>query len=197
MKEWDYTFENNAQVMSARACAAAQRILGEMHDASVAGFKDKIELVCNPPPARAVRVTAACKKGDLVFAPYTTTVNCTKGGENIPQTSLDLGVAFEHPDSHKDVTVYATAKMQPPEPNKPVFLVPFWLVGTTPDASKANMTMRAAQCPSDNTRCMPIMENHRALKVGETLLLFAKVGQRYPAISLLNQQADRRKRPRA
>ena len=180
------TYKSTNAIWSARAIG----VIADIHEGVMVTYKDKLQMVVSPPSARLVRVTKPFKVGELQIAPFTTLTSCTKPGEKVPLTSLDLGYAYTHED--KDVNVYASSRVQPKEGNKPELLPPFWLATPSADASQANVKLELVAYDSDSTWEVPVFKNHKALKVDDVVTFYSKGGSlgRYTAFSVGDAQGE-------
>ena len=169
----------------------------EMHGDSVPTFAGKLQLVVSPQAARAVRAVTPIGVREMRLVPFSSTLMCTKPGEKVPQANVDLGFAYTHHESQKDVNVFVCQRTQTFEEGKPELLVPFWLVGTTNDAAKANVQLKLVKSKLDESWFVPCLVNHRALDKGDALCAFVKSGRgRYAPMDELEEKEESAKKRR-
>ena len=188
---WGYEFERNPTVLSVCTTARGLCVLDEMHHESAPTFAGKLQLVVNPSAARAVRAFTPIAQRALQLVPFSPSLTCTKPGESAPRTCVDLGYAYTDQGTQKDVVVYVCPKVQPLGSGKYEMLVPFWLVDTMVEASKANVQLRLVESKMDERWSVPCLVNHKALKAGDTLAMLVKPGRgKYPPFTELEDTDD-------
>lgn len=165
------------------AVAKFKNLLYKEHAKRV-GVLDSLELVITPVASRGVVATKILAKDVCILVPVSMIVNISKQTERIPNSAVNLGVAFKHPKCQTPCCAYAMPKWHTADIASTLsgcsakkqleqFLSPFWLVGTTNDRNAANLALRSIKVSgSEDAISIPMYQNTKALKVGDILLAF-------------------------
>ena len=176
---WDYLLLDNDDYVLDFAGSQLKAIIGALHKENAKCMK-LLSITFISSSRRSAQAASAIKKNELKLAPVSTTVLATNSGnpkfKNAPETALAThnSLAFS---GGRTGSLYIVPKypVQTQTGVKRVneFIVPFWAVNTTLDASVANMQINLEEIDVGDSDFVyvPMMHNTRAIKKGEELLL--------------------------
>lgn len=121
-------------------------------------------------PKKGVFATNAIAKDDLSLLGWTPYIFVASQGKSPPSGCIALG-SVTLPKEVGGFTAKVALACAPY--NSPNMIVPFWIVQSTEDTAKANMCLRTEKIEMiKGSLQVPMMQNKRALKAGEELLIY-------------------------
>jgi len=182
MATWDVNFSTNTDYTNDFYISRMKVGLNILHKKTIT---QELVLTVLPSNARAVHAKVMFRKGALTLVPVSPTIGITLGKP--APAALDLGFVYQHATFKKDAFFFATPKVTL-KPNKEdvtgtipgkvcsEFVVPFWLVASTPDKTKANMAMEVKIVDVAGALVIRVMVNTVTIKAGDELLIYAPTG---------------------
>ena len=187
---WDHLFTMSYDHVSDNAISVIKLDLFSWYREHVGNLSD-VKMVVAPAASRKVLANADLAVGQLLLSPMSPNVNIAKDANvKVPTSAVGLGVVMTHPQTgfacHGFVSpprfdtgvCTATLTTGHPASKKPSeYMVPFWVVRTTSDRTKANTCLRVEQrnaMAQEHSVAydLPVMVNSAPIKSGEEILLY-------------------------